>query len=291
MVNKFSKYISLFIIHCVLLIAFIKCTTENKLAKEFIKTRRSIDVIVLKPEFLIKTNLKEDSIQQLTTLTQAQKDSIGIIKSIFLKNVNDSALINNYYQAIVDELKEFGFNVITDTLLFSSVDSQQSTIIKDSVYYKLNISQIELDENYIPYEDQIQEDTTMYVQSFDLNEVALDTWIEASEERKTLKKSVVLYSEHTASDLISGGFERNLFGEVLHYKYKIDKITDDDINKLVSFSAKKNASYYFDYLMNKHVGAELKKSYNLPSTVYFHYNRFYNYLTPVYNNDRFTIMK
>jgi hypothetical protein len=265
------------------LLLLSSCTTENKFARNFIKNRNSIDVIVLKPDFVIKSNLKEDSVQQLTTLSQEEKDSIGIVKSIFLKNVNDSALIEAYYQNTVDELKGFGFNVITDTL-------SNQFYKNDSLYYIFNISQLELDENSIPYEDEIQDDTAMYIQSFELNEVALDTWIESSVVRKAERKSKVLYAEHTANDAVNGGFERDFFEGNINYKYKIDKLTDDDIYKLASYSAKKNASYYFDYLMNKYIRGELKKTNSLPANVYFHYNRFYNYLVPS-NKERFTIIK
>lgn len=282
---KYKNIIFPFYLFCVL--CLVSCVSlQNKFARTFLNNRNSVDVIVLKPDYLFKSNLKEDSIQQLKTLSQQQKDSICISKSVFLKNVNDSALINTYYQNTINELQGFGLNVITDTTLLS-------TVLHDSLYYVFNIIQLEMDENYIPYEDKMQVDTTLYDYSFDLNEVALDTWIESSKQsiKHKARSTKVLYAEHTANDVLNGAFERDPLTGNVNYKYKIDKLSDDDMYKLASFSAKKNASYYFDYLMNQYIRRELKKINYPPPSMYFHYNRFYNYLTPVYNNDRFTIIK
>ena len=278
-----KSYFTLFIVHCSLFIVVCSCSLENKVARDFANKHSNIKVYVFKPAYLFKVNIKEDSIANIDNLPQEKKDSITIVNSIFLKNINDSLLISKYYNSLVDELKLYGVKVLTDS-------SNEKYYKSDTNTYVFNISQVELDEDLIPFEDKMEVDTSWYVQTFELNSVALDSWFEYKNLNSFQNKTKVLFAEHTASDIINGGFQSDIFHYHINYRYKRNDINLDDIYQLAIYAGMRNAAYIFDYILNDYIRQQLKaKNYPNPS-VYYHYNRFYNYLTPA-NDDRFVPVK
>lgn len=279
----FPKKLLKLIAFGVLLFSLASCTLESKLTRSIINTRSNYKILVLKPDFLFKVNQKEDSIANLSDLSKEAKDSITISKSIFLRNIKDSLLLNTYFTSIVDELKAYGLKVYTDS-------SAHKFYKSDSIAYIFDISQVELDENLLPFEDKIYVDTAWYIQSFQLNAVSLDSWFEATEVNGSQKKSKILFSEHIANDIIKGSFQTSVIGEQINYRYKRENLTLEDIYKFASYSGKKNAEYIFDYIINELVKQKLNSLNQPASTQYYHYNRNYNYVSPV-NQDRLIIIK
>ncbi len=267
---------------CFLLLLLVSCTLENRMARDFIKEQKTFPIIVLKPNYLFKTNLKDDSLKNSKFLPETIKDSILLAESTFLKDVKDTVFLFFYFNNLTEELKAFGLKVYIDS---SSIDLNNY----DTLSYVFNISQLELEENYIPFADEEYIDTSRYVETFILNSVSLNSWFERTLIIKGQKKNKVLFAEHSANDEINGGFKLDYFSGRISYKYKRDDIKLEDVYNLAVYSGKKNASYIYDYILNQQIYRRLKLL-NKSKEIYYHYNRFNNYLIPA-NEDRFKVVK
>ncbi len=246
-----------------LLLIIPSCTLERKLGKEFLAQTPQINIEVYTPETLYKFSHKGEKIPGFDSLSGPQQDSALFASSRFIRIVDDSTFLDKYINAFIDGLREIGFRVFVDSNIDTTLRTQPQA-------YVVNMSQVQLDEYFEPYEDSEALGDTFYYKSFDLNAVDASSWFELNKYNVVKPVKTVLYSTFTASDGFNGNFIMNNFTMNLQYRYKIDSLKLNDIYELASFSGRHNANYLFDYFMNQYI------SYHMPEGMeimgYLHYS-------------------
>jgi len=230
------------------LLLLSSCDVEKQIAQEYVNfNKHNISVLILRPDYILKQN--------------KIKTSDSITQDFYIKDISDSAFIEDYFNDLFNELKTFGFKVYTDINIDSFLNADTSA-------YVFNISQILVEESITPKIESAEYDENLYEKTFMLNTVTVNSWFEVTKPNKKENQMQVLYSEHFINDYVKGRFIRSiLFGDV-EYKYTRNNITLDDVYRLSAFSGKKNADYIFDYLLNEHIYKRIQRPKN-----YYHYNR------------------
>lgn len=269
--NQKKTYYRLLFPGLLLLSLFSSCSIERKLGKEFLTQTPQICIQVFTPESLYKFNHKGEKIAGFDSLSGPQQDSALYAGSRFIRFVNDSAFLDKYVNAFIDELRGFGFRVFVD----SNVDTLLRT---QSQAYVVNMTQVQLDEYFEPYGDSETVGDTTYYKSFELNAVDASCWFELNKYNAVKPVKTVLYSSFTASDGFTGNFFLNNFTMNLQYRYKIDSLKLNDIYDLASFSGRRHANYLFDYFMNQYISIHMPE--NMEIMGYMHYTpatKFFNF--------------
>jgi len=244
------------------LLAFPSCTIEKKLGKEFLAQAPQFSIELFPPQYLFKFNHKGEMIPGFDSLPATVQDSLLYENSRFIKFVDDSTFLEKYVNSFIDELRSIGFRVFV-----GNVDSIMQT---EPQAYVLNMSQVQLDEYFDPYEDSQQMGDTIYYKTFDLNAVDASTWFDLNKFNAVKPVKTVLYSSFTASDGFSGNFTLNNFTNSLRYHYKIDSLRLNDVYELSSYTGRRDASYFFDYFMNQYIAYHMPEG--LESLGYLHYS-------------------
>jgi len=246
-----------------LLLIFPSCTIEKKLGKEFQAQAPQICIKLLTPGNIYKFNHKGEKITGFDSLSALQQDSALYAGSRFIRFIDDSTFLDKYVNSFVDELRGIGFRVFLD-------DNADTLLQTEPQAYVVNMSQVQLDEYFDPFEDSEQAGDTIFYKTFELNAVDASSWFELNKYNSLKPVKTVLFSSFTASDGFSGSFVMNNFTMNLKYRYKIDSLKMNDIYDLASFSGQRNANYLFDYFMNQYI------SYNMPEGMeilgYLHYS-------------------
>ena len=266
---RFLKFLFLFSFFFSL---FTSCTPELKLATNFVKTHPEINLQLFTPDNLFKFNHKGEDIEGFNSLTDRQQDSALYASSKFLQYTNDSVFLENYMNSFIDELRALGFQVYLDHSVDSFLKEQPQS-------YIVNISQIQLDEYKFPIEDSEPFGDSILYESFQLNGLDASSWFELTKINTPNPKKTVLYSSFTSSDGFEGRFILNQFTMDFRYKYKIDSLKMKDIYEMATYTGKKNASYLFDFFMNRYIAFQLAKV-DMESEIWLHYNRFNNTFIP-----------
>ena len=235
---------------------------ERKLGKEFLAQTPQISIEVFTPQNLYKFSHKGEAIAGFDSLSGPQQDSALFADSRFIRYVDDSAFLDKYVNSFIDELRGIGFRVF--------VDGGADTILRiQPQAYVVNMSQIQLDEYFDPYEDSEQVGDSVFFKTFELNAVDASCWFELNKYNAVKPVKTVLYSSFTASDGFAGNFILNNFTMNLQYRYKIDSLKLKDISDLASITGRRDANYLFDYFMNQYI------SYHMPEGMeilgYLHY--------------------
>ena len=245
-----------------LLMVLPSCIMEKRLGKEFLAQAPQFCIQLSPPQNFYKFNHKGETIPGFDSLTGPRQDSALYAGSQFIRYVDDSTFLDKYVNSYIDQLREIGFRVF--------VGGGADTILqKEPQAYVVNMSQLQLDEYFDPFQDSQQVGDTMFYRTFQLNAVDASSWFELSKYGAYKPVKTVLYSSFTASDAFSGNFVMNNVTMNLKYRYKIDSLKVVDLYELASYSGRRNANYLFDYFMNQYI------AYNMPKGMeilgYLHY--------------------
>jgi len=233
------------------------CSQEMHLAKEFVASKDTINVLLLKTDNVFKKNLKINSDQ----LPPAAKDSVALAESLMLKKLNDTTFVNLLFAGLMDGMNKKKFRVYTEERI-------DTFLLVHPTAYIFNLAQIEVDESTVNYTDSSMYDSTMYYQNFELTGVALNLWYELNEQNGDQKYSKVLYNTASMYDQVDGYFHKAFF-ELPKYYYTRKDITIDDVYLLTSSFGNDNASYIYDYFLNDYI---YKKYTGTKKPKYLHYN-------------------
>lgn len=278
MVDVFRKVI--FILSLILFIGIlVSCSFERKLAREYVKSEENRSVLIIPPDYLFKTSLKEWQVDSINENDEWTRDSILFENSLYLKNIEDSVLLEYYISNYINELKAYGFNVYGEDSLMSFLNGQQNAFI-------INMAQLEIEEYIMPIKEEAEFGEYIYFEVIDLNAVNLNSWFEIS--RVNDNESVdVFFTSLYATDDLEGFFTFNYFTGDVGFRYSIDTLLVDEIYQLSAIAGYTYAGYTFDYLMNTYIQKRLLEEGLYSSNIYYHYNRRKKYLVPASENRRF----
>ena len=137
------------------------CTIEKKLGKEFLTEAPKICIEVYTPQSLFKFSHKGEIIPGFDSLTGPQQDSALYTSSHFIKYVDDSLFLDRYVNSFIDELRNIGFRVFLDSYADTTLRAMPQA-------YVVNMSQVQLDEYFQPFEDSESIGDTEFYKTFDL---------------------------------------------------------------------------------------------------------------------------
>ncbi len=263
------------------LIFLSSCYPEWKLGKAFIESKPEISVMILPADYVFKNNLKRDEIGDTIQLTNFEKDSLLLVKSLFLKDISDSVFLEAFINSMISEFEMLGFEVYLD-------NASDSFLFFQSPSYILNIAQLQLEEGYNEFKDSDEFGGNTYYKSFQTNAMTFNAWLELTQLNPKKEGRKLFFASSTIADIVDGYFTENLMTGEIKYKYQIMEIDTDIIYHYCEVLGARYAGYTFDYLMNEYIRnlfPEGKKR-----NFYMHYNRFNNTLDPTYD-DRFELME
>ncbi|MCX6282145.1 MAG: hypothetical protein NTU51_09290 [Bacteroidetes bacterium] len=262
------------------LLFLTSCLPEQKFAQTFVKSGPKIRLMVTPPENIYKYNHKGEEIDGFEEMTDKQQDSALFFSSRFIQRVSDSAVLEDYVNQFISELRKAKFEVYLP-------DQMDSFLTDKSQAYMLNISQIQLDEYTYPLEDKEPVNDTVYYKKFNLNAMDFSVWFELSKVNATKPKKTVLYDSQSAFDSFDGNFLVDPWTNSVRYKYHIDTLGLTDVYDMARYLGKRHGEYLFDFFMNQWVAFNMPQ--NQYSMYYYHYNRKRNMMEAT-DEDRFQLL-
>lgn len=266
---KFTK--TIFLLFLALTLA--SCSSQRKLANEFITREADLHVLLLPPPGLLKKYypMHPDS------LPSGQVDPLIIEDSKFIKDAQDSVLMKLFMASLRENLEAFDVKVYgpADVETFLSLDSSA---------YVFSVAQIEIME-YLHEEIRYAVlDTTVYEVGFAQVNLNHSQWFEFTELNHPERPMQVLFSSQFSSDVFDGRFRQNFLTGEMFYEFQPYRLRFEDLYQLSNFAGQKNAQFIFDFLLNKYIDDRSKKS---PQPLeYLQYDRERHSIRRAYN-DRF----
>ena len=268
---KFNN-LKIFNFVAILITLLASCTAERELAREFVKTKKSIPVLLLTTNRLILTNDKLKKIPNYDSLNVSTQDSIWLVKTLYLDSVSDVRFIQMFYSKLKTELQFYGFIVYEQ-------DSLQSFNALESTKYTLNLAQVEMSEDDYNYRDQeVFFNSLVYYQDNTLNAVNLNFWFEFSSSG--FKNEKLFYTTFSVNDKLESRFLLDNSTNKVSYQFKITPIVLNEIYQLSEYAAVKSSNYFFNYLMNSYVKENMPSNAGIPK--YFSCDRYTGFL---FNNE------
>lgn len=259
----------------ILLVFLSGCNIEQKLARKFVVMEKPKPLLVMKPEFIFKYNLKEFEIPGIDTIQGYLKDSLLFENSIFLKEVSDSMLLNIFTTNFQSTLTRTGFQVLPEDSLHSLMAAGSSATI-------VNLSQFSLEEYIHPFRsEEVVYNEVLVIDGIDLNALNFNVWIELSIMNGDGAHKVLFASDYLLDNL-KGLLKQHLITGRYSFDFTIDTITLENIYEFGGEFGVRTASYLYDYLLNKYIRENLPASYPY-EPYYYHYDtrrRIINYAEP-----------
>jgi hypothetical protein len=263
------------------LVFLTSCYPEWKLGKTFIESKPDISVMILPTNYVFKNNLKLDEIGDTSWLSPTQKDSLKIVKSLLLKNISDSIVLENFINSMISEFEKLGVKVYLN-------NDPDSFMFFQSPAYFLNIAQLQLEEGYNEFKDSDEFGGNTYYKKFQSNAITFNTWLELSQLNPKKEGRKLFFATETIADVVDGYFTENLLTGEIKYKYQIMEIDVDIIYHYCEVLGARYAGYTYDYFMNtyimNHFPSGKKRNF------YMHYNRSNNTLDATWD-ERFELME
>lgn len=277
MTNTVNKLLTPFLL-LIIFIMLVCCATEKKFAREFIRYDSTRKVMVIPPDFIYKTSLKNYEVKNAGKLNWWELDSVLYENSIFLQYIWDTAFINDYYNAYCDELKNLGYEVFDpgSTLQFLSGSPDA---------YIFNLAQLELEEYVIPVVEEEEFNDQLYYQIINLNAISVNSWIEISSLNDEENNELV-FSSLFLTDEVTGEFVVNYVKNEVNYKYHMDSLHLEEVYQLGDLAGYLYAGYTFDYFMNLHIDKRRMECDKRRTDTYYHFNRRGRYLSVADTNAR-----
>jgi len=270
----------IFYLTVLLLPILFSCSTERELAKEFVKSNKDIPVLLEITDKIILTNEKLKKIKDFDLMSVDKQDSLWNYQTLYLDSINDKKIIDLTFNNMKTSLQNLGFQVYT-------IDSINSFRELEKFKYTFKIAQLEVSEDmYIYRDEETFFNNLTYYQDNNLNIININYWFEFKDINNKIEK--VFFNSAAISDILKGKFEMNPTDYSVSYKYNIKPLIIDDIYKLTTETAYKNASLFYDYLMNQYIKDNISKNYLNPK--YFSLDPKTGY---IFNSDseKFTIIE
>jgi len=281
--RKFINRLSYSAILAILLINLFSCSIEKKIAREFIKNDSTRTVLVIPPDYIYKTSLKDYEVDNADEMDEWELDSLLYENSIFLKYVVDSVFLDNYYSNYCEELMKLGFRVFEEDSLLKFLQGQPDS-------YIFQLAQLELEEYIMPIVEKEQFEEYLYYQVINLNAINVNSWLEISRMNEEEKKNL-FFSSLFLTDELDGFFRYNYFTGDVKFNYSIDTLLLDEVYQLGELAGYMYASYTFDYLMNLYIDKRVEEEGKQRTNLYFHFDRKRNWLVPAKDDEKFIPME
>ncbi|MBU0486953.1 MAG: hypothetical protein KKD31_03265 [Bacteroidetes bacterium] len=223
------------------------CTTPGRFAREFSRSPQTVQIAVLTTQRLFYA-IKNSSGNCPSALRE-EADSCLLSKSVYLKHIEGKTFLTDYYNALSDELKSLGFNVLDE--------NQMETLFseKSSRRYIISIAQTELEEyttSMFPEGDNQNDGQEL------IDHCALNTWFEVTILDDTVQGMKVVYTNTEVADSVQVHTQEAGESGYFFVNYELFKMTLPKVENLARTTGKKDANAIFDYLMNQYMRSKSK---------------------------------
>ena len=266
---RFLKGISLI----VLAVFLASCSSQRKLAAEFVTGQGEIHVLLLPPPVIQKKYFPVHP----DSLGAREVDPYDLEGSQFIKEVEDSVLVKLFMGSLEQNLKAFDVKVYGPSDL-------EAFLKLDSSAYVFSVAQLELMEYLQQDLKYAMLDTTIYEVAFDQVNLVQSQWFEFTELNHPEQPMQVLYSAQYTGDVFEGNFRHNILTGEMYYEFQPYRIGFGDVYQLSGFAGEKNAQFIFDFLMNRYIDMRSRKVRKM--TDYLQYDREQHSIRRAYD-DRF----
>jgi len=249
--NTFKLGICL-VLPCLLLLLLMinACSPERKMVKRFLADENPRHALLIAPQFIYKTNLKEETFDSLKIKDERLFDSVLLANTVFINKIQDSLFIANYMLGMDMELKRFGFKVYRE-------DATTSFMEIDSNAYFINLAQVEIEESYYTTREEVLIYNSEYYHDHQLNAAFISSWIEVNEINANTSNHNVYFSTDVITDYLDGEFVLDYLSNQVKYLYEIDTLKPADIYNFAFTLGRTYAGYTFDLLMNTYLKENL----------------------------------
>ncbi len=238
----------------VILLIIQGCSLEHKYAVEFARNTSKRNILVFTATTVDKSNLKTYLLDSLENVTDNNKDSLLLVNSDFLNDINDSLFLANYNLGYLKTLKSLGLNVFTS-------DNVTDFLERDTNNYRINIAQVQLEETLYDYRDEMEIYGDNYYHDFALNSVYLNSWFEVSKyDKHDESKRYVYFATDFATDIPDGKFDYDIFSRKVRYMYNIDSLKVENIYEFAYYTGGEFAMFTFDLLLNSELNNKVPES-------------------------------
>lgn len=228
------------------IITLFSCSTERKMAREFVESKPDISILILPVDYFYKKNLKRDKLDDTSGMNSFQVDSVALANSMFLNEVSDSAFLEIYINSMFDELEHLGVTIYDESHL-------ENFLFIQSPAYILSIAQIELEEYFTVQEESQEIGDFVYHKNITLNAVGINSWFELTRLNPKEEGHELFYASEEISDFVDGYFSHNIFTGDVQFKYVNRKMETEDIYRDCKILGQRYAGFTFDYIMNEHI--------------------------------------
>lgn len=269
-----------FLIFALLIAVLVSCSVEYKFASKFAFKKNKGAVLVLAPDVIFKTNLKDSLIINHRFLSQSQKDSLLSVSDFYLQYIDEKIFVDNSLSFLKDELNKMGFQV------FDEKTFDQFLKEKDSSYV-LKLTQVELEEGY---GDRTQ--TQYYYENplgvtAKVNFVNINYWFELERKNVSDETFPLLYASYGLMDGLDGEFLIDDSNKLAFKCNNIDTLSINDFKDIPELLGKKYAGYFYDYVLNISIIESLPS--DKTPTYYFHFDPQTKSIAPLNNEDELFI--
>ncbi|MGB4654658.1 MAG: hypothetical protein WBH98_04410 [Bacteroidales bacterium] len=250
MYNK--KTFKLAIVVIVLLITY-SCSVEYKVAREFVKNRSQVDILLMVDPFVDMYN-QTIEIDSTIYYTDYQLDSIAWYNSKIVQFVDKDRFIDAYKNKLISELKRYGVRVIEE----DSINSYFNSESKSS--WLINVSEFQVMESYF-YQPVFKMDATEYDDEYvKLYSLDFSLWFEITKMNSNINEKLNL----------DGYVEEYLEQDTYYDINYINRIFPDDLYNIADSYGEMHAQYIFDYLLNNYIKRNTKSD-TTNNNYYYHY--------------------
>jgi hypothetical protein len=228
---------------------------EKKLGKAFRENWIDSTALVLAPEFIFKDNLKTYEFPRLDSLEEWEQDSLLLAGSLFLKDIDDSVLMDRFIGSFTGRLQKHGFSVMRESSIDQFLTEHQHGLV-------FNFAQVSIEEFVHPYNFDYDLFGEAYsVTDIDLNAISINVWIEVS-RLNSQTKNKVLFASDFLTDELDGYFRQYIFTGETKFEYTIDTISTSDIEDFADMLGSKYADNLYDYFLNEYVRSNAPENYS-----------------------------
>lgn len=254
--------------------------TQRRIARDFVKSLEQTKKVVLitEPDYIYMYNLKKDILKKFPGATKEEQDSLLWAHSDFIKQISDSTFFVHFMKGFTKELITFNLVPYINKVPMGITDPT----------YKVDLAQVELEEQYYPFVDTAYYNDKALVFRKDLNALDFSMWFKIHSLPQAKKDTTVLFAEYLLSDMVNdGSFFMQNNGSIVYY-YKMDRLTIKKIYNYVENLGRIYAGYTFDYILNQYIQNHVT-DYNKEKD-YWHYDP-YNKKLYTDNENRFINIK
>lgn len=219
--------ISLLVLLSVLALA--SCSTEMKLAKRFVEDSKNIHAAVYFPEQA-----------KVTVIPDEEGRSTPVLDSL-----DQDYFLDIMYVAYAEELTSFGVDVY--------IPEDQDNVPVDSMNWLVVLTQMEIQGQITPYQEEFYDMVNTYEYTVPLNTVNVAAWFDINDGDWLPTQ----FYEYNLMDDFTTDF--GMEGESLQFRYAVDTIAVDDIYNYAVFLGRRYADYTYSTMMNKYIRLEMLK--------------------------------